>query len=170
MTESAATTSTRSPVCGCLLVVVLIALFPATSWAQQPPEMVLYATEGYLEGLRTKAMMEKMDVNSDGVVSKDEWLAYEGRVFDALDTNKDGYLEPAEFYQTANDHVIPFATPEYSHGLMTKEMFNKIDINRDGRISKREFLDYQGKLFDMMDHSKKRELGVGDFITGGAER
>jgi hypothetical protein len=170
MTASVAANEARSPMWGGLVVAVLVALLPVTSRGQQPPDMVLYATEGYLEGLRTKAMMEKMDVNGDGVVSREEWLAYEGRVFDALDSNKDGYLEPSEFYQTANDHVIPFATPEYAHGLMTKEMFNKIDVNRDGRISKREFLDYQAKLFDMMDHMKKRQLEIGDFITGGAER
>jgi hypothetical protein len=89
MTESAAPSSTRSPMSATLIVVLLTLLIPAHSWGQQPPEMVLYATEGYLEGLRTKAMMEKMDVNSTGVVSRDDWLAYEGRVFEALDTNKD---------------------------------------------------------------------------------
>ena len=41
-------------------------------------------------------MMEKMDTNKDGAVSKDEALAFHGQKFDAMDANKDGKLTKEE--------------------------------------------------------------------------
>lgn len=128
-------------------------------------DMVLYATPGYLEGLRTKEMMHSIDANHDGKVSREEWVAYQERVFVALDKDKDGFLEPAEFFRSASANVIPFATAGYSHGLMTEQMFGKIDANGDGKVSKEEFVSYQLKIFDMMDTKHMRELDVAEFIV-----
>jgi len=44
-------------------------------------------------------------------------------------------------------------------------MFGKIDANHDGKVSRDEFISYQAKIFDMMDTSKKQELGIADFIV-----
>jgi EF hand len=145
-----------------LTVMVLIGTFSAPAWAE---DMVLYATPGYVDALRTKEMMHMIDTNKDGTVSKDEWLAYQGRVFDALDSNHDGFLEPEEFYGKSADTTIPFATIAYTHGLMTKQMFGKIDASQHGKISKQDYLDYQTKIFDMMDTQKQEKLGVADFIV-----
>lgn len=123
-----------------------------------------FITGGYASGLRTMDMMHIIDTNKDGKVSKDEWIAYQERVFTALDKNKDGFLEPEEF-MSASDNVIPFATIAYSKGLRNKEMFSKLDANGDGKISHEEFLNYQMKVFDMMNTGKKEELSVSDFIV-----
>ena len=130
----------------------------------QAEDMVLYATQGYIEGLRTKDMMHMIDANKDGKVSKDEWIAYQERIFVALDKDKDGFLESTEFFDAPSGTVIPYTTPSYSHGLMTKQMFGKIDANGDGKLSKDEFVSYQTKIFDMMDSHKMKELEVADFI------
>jgi EF hand domain-containing protein len=143
----------------------LLALGTIAASAAFAQDMVLYATPGYLEGLRTKEMMHMIDTDKDGTVSKDEWIAYQERVFVALDKNKDGFLETDEFYGPVSTNVIPFATLGYAHGLMTKEMFGKIDANGDGKVSKDEYLAFQMKIFDMMDAHKKQQLGVADFIV-----
>ena len=143
----------------------LLSLCAVACSAANAEDMVLYATPGYIEGLRTKEMMHMIDADKDGTVSKDEWLTYQERVFVALDKDKDGFLEPSEFYGSTDANVIPFATLGYAHGLMSKEMFGKIDANGDGKVSKEEYLAFQMKIFDMMDSHKKQQLGVADFIV-----
>jgi hypothetical protein len=144
------------------LAALMGAVACATAYAE---DMVLYATPGYIEGLRTKEMMHMIDTDKDGTVSKDEWRAYQERVFIALDKNKDGFLEADEFYGPTSSNVIPFATLAYTHGLMSKEMFGKIDTKGDGKVSKDEYLAFQMKVFEMMDAHKKQQLGVADFIV-----
>jgi hypothetical protein len=127
---------------------------------------VIYPTQGYMDGLMTKDQLSLIDTDHDGTVSRDEWMAYQGRFFDALDKNKDGFLDANEFFRSASDNVIPFATLAYSHGLMTEPMFGKIDVNHDGKISKEEFVDYQMKVFDHMDKQKKQQLSIAELLAG----
>jgi Ca2+-binding EF-hand superfamily protein len=125
-------------------------------------ETAALATGGYATGLRTMEMMHMIDSNKDGMISKDEWLAYQNRLFTALDKNKDGFLDVQEFY--GDPKPVDFATGGYAHGLETKQMFGKIDANGDGKVSHEEYINFQMKVFEMMDTNKKQELGVADFI------
>jgi hypothetical protein len=108
-------------------------------------------------------MMHMIDSNKDGKISKAEWVAYQKRVFTALDKNQDGFLDAEEFF--GHPKIIDFATGGYSRGLETKQMFGKIDANGDGRVSRDEYINFQVKIFEMMDTNKKQELGVADFIV-----
>lgn len=127
-------------------------------------DMASLATGGYATGLRTMEMMHMIDTNKDGKVSRDEWVAFQDRVFIGLDKDKSGFLEVGEFYGSPSD-TNAFATAAYARGLRTKEMFGKIDANGDGKVSRDEFMNYQAKIFDMMDTGKKQELGITDFIV-----
>jgi Ca2+-binding EF-hand superfamily protein len=129
-------------------------------------DMASFATGGYAKGLRTMAMMHMIDTNNDGMVSLDEWRAFQERSFDALDKNKSGFLDESEFTGTSRGEVA-FATAAYARGLMTNEMFKKIDADGDGKISKEEFLSYQRKIFEMLDRTKKGMVGQTDFIHAG---
>ena len=133
-------------------------------------QMAAFATGGYASGLRTESMMHKMDTNHDNMVSRKEWMTFQDTVFTMLDKKKTGMLDQSE-YMTASPEVAPFATGGYASGLLTSEMFKKIDTNGDGTISRQEFLSYQLRIFDMMDTSSahKGMLGPGEFFaTGGA--
>src|SRR6185437_11872673 len=99
-------------------------LLTATAFAD---DMVSFASGGYASGLRTMEMMHMIDSNKDGMVSKYEWVAYQERVFKALDKDGDGSLDTEEFY--GHPMPISFATAGYSHGLETKQMFGKLDAN-----------------------------------------
>jgi EF-hand domain pair len=46
-----------------------------------------FATGGYARGLRTAAMMHKIDSDGDGTVSHDEFIAYQNKIFDMMNTS-----------------------------------------------------------------------------------
>jgi hypothetical protein len=56
-----------------------------TRWASAD-DLVSFAAGGYARGLRTEAEMHKIDTDGDGKVSNAEWLAYQEKVFAALDS------------------------------------------------------------------------------------
>jgi len=126
-------------------------------------DMVSFATGGYARGLRTMAEMHKIDTDGDGTVSKAEWLAYQEKVFAALDKNKTGVVDEKEFLGPSSD-MVTFATGGYARGLQTKAMMHKIDTDGDGTVSHDEFIAYQSKVFDMMDKNKNGSLGPQEFL------
>jgi len=125
-------------------------------------DTVSLATGGYATALKTMEMMHMIDSNKDGKISKDEWVAYQTRLFTALDKNKDGFLDVEEFY--GDPKPVDFATGGYARALETKQMFGKIDANGDGKVSREEYMNFQLKVWDMMDTNKKQEVGVADWI------
>ena len=129
------------------------------------------ATGGFARGLRTKAMMHKIDTDGDGMVSKAEWLAFQEKVFATLDKNKNGNVDAKEFISSTGGDVASFATGGYAKGLRTPEMMHKIDTDGDGMVSHDEYIAYQSKVFDMMDTSTSHKgmLGKEEMLaTGGA--
>lgn len=126
-------------------------------------DMASFATGGYARGLRTMEEMHKIDTDGDGTVSKAEWLAYQERVFSALDKDKNGNVDEKEF-TTPSSTMASFATGGYARGLQTKEMMHKIDTDGDGTVSHEEFIAYQTKVFDMMDKNHSGSLGPQEFL------
>ncbi len=152
---------------------VLAVSLAAPAFAQRsvsPDDMASFATGGYASALRTKSVMHKMDTNHDNMVSRKEWIAFQNEVFTMIDRHRTGEVDEPE-YMSAGPYAAVFATGGYASSLLTREMFKKIDTNGDGSISRREFLRYQLKIFDMMDTSRTHKglLGPAQFFaTGGA--
>ena len=136
--------------------------------------VVSFATGGYAAGLRTKEMMNIIDTDGDGTISRAEWDAYYEKVFKALDTHKRGKLNVTIFAgRTAVRLGSDYATGGYTRGLASAELAHKIDANGDGWISHEEWMTYQGRIFDLMNTSTvhKNLLGPEEmFATGGANR
>jgi hypothetical protein len=126
-------------------------------------DMVSFATGGYARGLRTMDEMHKIDTDGDGTVSKAEWLAYQEKIFMALDKNKTGIIDEKEFLAPSSV-MVTFATGGYARGLQTREMMHKIDTDGDGTVSHDEFIAYETKVFDMMDKNHTASLGPQEFL------
>jgi hypothetical protein len=132
---------------------------------------VTFGTGGYARGIRSKEMMHIVDTNADGMVSKPEWLAFQEKVFTALDQDKKGYLRAEIFVNRRCARLVSFGTGGFATGLCSQETSKDIDTNGDGRITHDEYMAYQEKIFHMMDTSRSHPGFVGDqemFGTGGA--
>ncbi len=97
-----------------------------------------------------------IDTNNDGTVSKAEADAVAGRDFAAFDTDKNGKISPDEFKallyknnakQLPDDAAKKKAEPE----LMAQ--FKMLDNNRDGAVTKAEFLEDSTRRFKAMDEN-----------------
>lgn len=164
-------TSTRAAAAA--LAVSLAATLSPAALAQNSPssaDMASFATGGYASALRTRSVMHEMDTDHDNMVSRKEWIAFQNRIFTMMDRHRTGEVDESE-YMSAQPQVAAFATGGYASALLTRDMFNRIDTNRDGRISRQEFLRYQLRIFAMMDTSRTHKglLGPAQFFaTGGA--
>ena len=112
----------------------------------------------------------RMDANNDGKLDQTDRAAHMGQMFDAVDANHDGALSRAEFM--AAHQSAPMGGRDKGpgghqgghhggggHGGMGGIMMLKMaDTNKDGVVSKDEFLAAHVKHFDMMDANHDGQL------------
>lgn len=118
------------------LVSVLAALGLASA------ALVVYAdpAAGPHHGGGFQRLLKQADTNGDGMLSRDEALAFAAKRFDAADANHDGQL-------TADEVRASFQQKRAAH-------WKKIDTDGDGRISKAEAQANAPRLaqrFDQLD-------------------
>ena len=103
------------------------------------------------------AMFEDVDTNSDGAISKAEFDAYYSRQnakhLREMNANKDGRIAPdtRQNYGTANldqrfnaadtNHDGVLDREEANAMPMLKYYFDKVDANKDGKVTRQEYLD-----------------------------
>jgi EF-hand domain pair/EF hand len=122
----------------------------------------------------------RADRNADKVVSAEEWATDSAALFDQLDRNQDQAIDAAELRDAFDildlngDRAIG---PEEAadlvargdadgDGRLSPAEFGQLDwarlsadLNRDGRISRREFYDTRDQLFLAADLDRDRRLG-----------
>jgi Ca2+-binding EF-hand superfamily protein len=83
------------------------------------------------------ASFDKMDADKDGKISRGEYLKIHEERFDKFDVNDDGYLTEEEVKETTG-HMSEEAKKKALQ--KAKIRFDSIDTDRDGKISKEEWI------------------------------
>src|SRR5258708_24077901 len=89
-------------------------------------DMVSFATGGYARGLQSEKLMHKIDTDADGTISKDEWIAYQEKVFSMLDKNKTGTLDAKAFIDPSGGELVTFATAGDARARLTQHIMTQI--------------------------------------------
>lgn len=116
---------------------------------------------------KAEALFDKLDVNHDGKLDQADRTAHEAEMFDKMDTNHDGSISRDEFmaaHQRGPMRQPGAAGPDGDHhgkrgpgkdgmghmdgGMM---MVRMADANKDGVVTKDEFVAAALKRFDAMD-------------------
>jgi Ca2+-binding EF-hand superfamily protein len=104
-------------------------------------------------------MLEKLDTDKDGAVSKAEFEAKRNADFTAADTNKDGNVSAAEL---SAFHEKKMAERKAER---EKRMYDRLDANKDGKVTKGEF---EGAgMFDRMDTNKDGKIAADEMMAHG---
>jgi hypothetical protein len=94
-----------------------------------------------------------MDANGDHMISKDEFMQYEGKMWATMSKGKDTVS-------------VPDAASGFARGNM-RFSAKAMDTDHDGSISKEEFMNYGEKKFDKMKN-KDGMMSVEDAATNFA--
>jgi Ca2+-binding EF-hand superfamily protein len=116
---------------------------------------------------RAAEMFARMDQNKDGKLDAADRAARQGERFAAIDTNKDGAISKEEFAagrpkgdsmregrrgdRKMGGHKMGGRHGGHDRGAMMARM---ADANKDGTVTRDEFLGGQARMFDMMDANK----------------
>jgi len=83
---------------------------------------------------------KQIDKNGDGKIMRDEWLGSEAAQdpFSHMDYNKDRYVTFEEFAQNEKEHYHGFDHDHPTSIELTREAFDKLDENKDGKLTREE--------------------------------
>lgn len=115
-------------------------------------------TGGYARELQTKEMMEMLDANGNSMVTKEEFNNYYNKVFDILDKNKDGHLDEKEWIGATKDIKPSLATGGYVRELGSVKLMGSMDIDKNNKVSRQEFMAFHATIFNRMDLKNEGEI------------
>jgi Ca2+-binding EF-hand superfamily protein len=129
---------------------------------------------------RVARMIARLDTDKDGKVSKAEMEAAMNTTFTAVDTDKDGFLSKQEV-DAARDALKAYrqkvkaepnanlAKPEpLPRGLVKR--FDKLDVNKDGKLSKEELMSVADRTFERRDANKDGFITSEEFLAAKAKK
>lgn len=99
------------------------------------------------------------DTDRKGVYTCEEWKRYAAKLFDQADRNRRGFLDAREF------EAIRKADP-----MLKDADIGYFDDNRDGRVSRSEFVDKPNPFFARYDKKGKCRVTLDDITDAAAQK
>ncbi|WP_077383471.1 EF-hand domain-containing protein [Mesorhizobium prunaredense] len=107
-----------------------------------------------------KRILQRVDTNGDGAISKDEMLAARERMFTKLDRNDDGVIDEKEI-EGARDTIMDRADAAQAR---LGNRWPRMDTNGDGKVSEDEFRNRM-PLFDLADRNGDGTLSADEIAA-----
>lgn len=144
-----------------ILAILVLAVAPAMTAAAQP-------------GGERLERLRAADTDGDGRVSFEEFMAAfpnaTRKMFDRLDTNKDGFLCPQDF---RGGVARERARPMQNRQRMLK-LLREADVNGDGKVTYEEIIavrpDFPRETFDRLDRNGDGVLSRADLLAHARDR
>jgi Ca2+-binding EF-hand superfamily protein len=139
---------------GGVAAVLVVGLAPAIAQVAPPPG-VAQGTALPRAAPVPATPQVRMRVMSDRVMTRDEVVKHVGEMFAKLDTNRDGFITRPEvdaLHQRMEGAMAmggDWQKRLADHGIMMGDrgaMFDRLDTNHDGSISRQEFMAGQGQV------------------------
>jgi Ca2+-binding EF-hand superfamily protein len=115
-------------------------------------------------------MLERMDTNKDGKISRDEAQGPLAKFFDEFDQNKDGFLDKTELrraaarFQAQNSQTSPTKGNDEKPPAPKFPDFDALDRNADGRLTRAEVAGTPiAGIFDEIDTNKDGKIDRQEF-------
>lgn len=130
----------KMQLCRHLSTILILLLLPAPAWSQSNQD-------------RAGEVLARADLNRDGQVTRSELKSSRAKTFERLDRNKDQLINtkdrPAPPFTKRFDDAVARLLPEF-------------DANRDGNVSRKEFVDGPTTGFDAADLNKDGVLSAAE--------
>ena len=111
------------------------------------------------QGQDPMEMLDQADRNGDGSITWAEVMASRESTFAQLDRNRDGFADSQDRPRIGGDRFD-----------QAMRQFASADANRDGRISRSEFMNAPSPQFDAADTNKDRVLSPAEIRAASAGR
>ncbi|TIQ37196.1 MAG: signal transduction protein [Mesorhizobium sp.] len=107
-----------------------------------------------------RRMLQRLDINGDGAISKDEIMAGRERMFKRLDRNGDGVIDEKEV-ETARQAIEDRAQAAEAR---VGKRWRRMDRNGDGKVTEDEF-QASTPLFDLADRNGDGKLSADEIAA-----
>lgn len=112
---------------------------------------VLFVGSAFAQGREGPgAMFERADANGDGAVSRDEFVSARADQFGKRDRNADGFIDNTDLSGRAAGR------PRIAQAMTA--LVNQFDADRDGKVSKDEFVAGGVTIFERADADNNASL------------
>jgi Ca2+-binding EF-hand superfamily protein len=130
-------------------MLVIVAAGAAFAQRQSTPRT---ATGKALTDEEVKQLLLLMDTDKNGKISRQEYLQFMQAEFSRLDVDKSGELDPKELTKS---NLRPSA---FSGEDDVKRLLLMMDTDKNGKISRTEYMQFVQAEFDRLDKDKNGEL------------